>query len=148
MRSNIQVFVREIHFSKISAVVKLFKNWQFFCSWSVSSSASRLGVSPRCLESVPISVQYTNQCLVYQSAYPGTALPERPSAATRTNWHHLVQCTNQRSVAIPISVWCTNQLTLALPCQNDPWRQHVPIGITWYKKQSYFPVLHYLRYFK
>ena len=27
----------------------------------------------------------------YQSAYPGTALPKRPSAAPRTNWHHLVQ---------------------------------------------------------
>ena len=27
----------------------------------------------------------------YQSAYPGTVLPKRPSVAPRTNWHHLVQ---------------------------------------------------------
>ena len=58
---------------------------------SVLPSASLLGVSSRCLESVPISVRCTNKRSVYQSAYPGTALPEQPSAATRTNRRALVQ---------------------------------------------------------
>ena len=41
--------------------------------------------------------------------YPGTPLPKWPSETSRTNRHTLVH-----------------------PCQSDPWRRHVPIGIPWY----------------
>ena len=66
---------------------------------------------------------YINQRSVYRSAYPGTTLPKRPSAAARTNQRTLVKqkkintCvdkTYQSAFGIPISVpWhCPAKMTL------------------------------------
>ena len=99
----------------------------------------------------------TNQRLVYQSVYPGTALAKRLSEAKGTNQRTLVQYQPAFGVPIsvpwyspakttvggetyqsaypgtvPISVWCTNQCTLVQPCQNNPLRQNVPFGVPWY----------------
>ena len=64
-----------------------------------------------------VSQKCTNQRLVYQSAYPGVPLPKRPTEASRTNRHALVQkkycylpsLSGGVSKEEPISIWCTNQ---------------------------------------
>ena len=68
----------------------------------LSPFSSLLGVSSWCFESVPICIRYTNQRSVYQSAYPGTALPKRPSEAKRTKQRTLVQY--QSAFGLPISI--------------------------------------------
>ena len=88
-------------------------------------SASCRSASPWCPKSVPISVRCTNQRLVYQSVYPDTPPAKRPSKASRTNWHTLVH-----------------------PCQNNPWRRHIPIGL-WSAKHDanaspFFPAASWL----
>ena len=35
----------------------------------------------------------------------------------------------QSAFGVTISIRCTNQHTLAQPCQNVPWRRHIPIGV-------------------
>ena len=117
-----------------------------FAAWRlVLPSACLLGVSSRCLESVPISVWCTNKrtlALPCQNdpwrrhvpigVPPGTAswcCPQHVSLVS----HLGVLKVYQSAFGVPISVRYTNQLTLALPCQNDPRRRHVPIGVPWYK---------------